>query len=238
MGKNKYYKLNLVKLSESNIEQLKSIYSLKTNQHSKADTLFNLMLKTATIYPKYSFVADVLLESDMLSYKQAKELFDKFSPLQQSIAQKRGIERFLNRIKKLETGSKFIYFEQKDTASNIVKIENFKAKYLLINFWSSSCGPCRKEHQELIKIYEEYKQKGFETLGISLDYSKQAWINAIIKGSLPWINVSDLSGNYNKILEYYSIDYIPYNILINDKHEIIGKDYSLSDLTDTLKSLF
>jgi thiol-disulfide isomerase/thioredoxin len=208
-------------------EDLKDIYALKSNDSAIASKLYKKLSSFSGEYPGSLYVADALVESDALTYAQAKSVYENFSAQQKSRAMVRGVDSFLDRLQKTEIGSQFVYFPQKDSTGNTVKsLSDINFKYLFVDFWASNCGPCRKEHPALIKLYNSYKDKGFEIMSVSLDYSKKPWVEAIKKDGIPWYNVSDLLGIQNKIAQYYSISYIPFNLLLNDKFEIVGKNLS------------
>ena len=85
-------------------------------------------------------------------------------------------------------------FTLPDLKGENVILSNYKGKYLLIDFWASWCGPCRKEIPNLKMIYEKYKDRGFEIYSVSLDDKREAWITAIAELDLPWVHVSSLKG--------------------------------------------
>jgi thiol-disulfide isomerase/thioredoxin len=133
---------------------------------------------------------------------------------------------------------KAIIFQQADTANNIVRLSDFKGKYVLIDFWASWCGPCRAENPHLKNVYSKYFTKGFDILGVSLDNNKAAWINAITKDQLPWKNVSDLNGFKNAVAKSYAITELPTNYLLDSQGKIIAKNLKGDSLIEKLKSLF
>ena len=67
-----------------------------------------------------------------------------------------------------------------------LSLSDFRGKVLLVDFWASWCGPCRRENPHVKKLYEKYKDQGFEILGVSLDRTKSSWVAAIEKDGLPW----------------------------------------------------
>src|SRR5690606_3366818 len=120
-------------------------------------------------------------------------------------------------LEQLGVGSLAPEFSQADTAGKVVSLKDFKGKYLLIDFWASWCGPCRAENPNLVKAYERYKDRNFEILGVSLDRqtARAAWVNAIKKDGLPWIQVSDLKGWDNAVGKMYGVESVPKNFLID-----------------------
>lgn len=129
-------------------------------------------------------------------------------------------------------------FEQNDTTGNPVKLSSLLGNYLLIDFWASWCGPCRRENPNLVRIYEKYHPKGFQILGVSLDSDKRDWINAIKKDGLKWHHVSDLGGWKNSVAQQYAINSIPHSVLIDPKGKIIARGLTSEELDSKLGLLF
>lgn len=103
-------------------------------------------------------------------------------------------------------------------------------KYVLIDFWASWCGPCRRANPRLVQLYKEYKdekfvdaKKGFTVLSVSLDQDKDKWIGAIAKDSLVWENhISDLGGWNSEAAQVYGVSYIPQAVLVGPDGKIIA----------------
>jgi thiol-disulfide isomerase/thioredoxin len=133
-----------------------------------------------------------------------------------------------------EKGIKVENFTQKMVNGKTFDLYSVKNKFILLEFWSSSCAPCRANNPNWKKIYAEYHQKGLEIVGISLDSNLSDWKNAIKNDGLPWINVSDLLGFNNIVAQNFLIDFIPLNILLDEKYSIISFNISPSDLGDMI----
>ena len=103
-------------------------------------------------------------------------------------------------------------------------LSSLKGKYVLIDFWASWCGPCRRENPNVVKMYEKYKDKGFEIFGVSFDQSKEKWVEAIAKDKLTWPHVSDLKGWESAAGKLYNITSIPHTVLIDKEGKIIAKN--------------
>jgi len=130
-------------------------------------------------------------------------------------------------------------FTQNDVNGNPVKLSDFRGKYLLVDFWASWCGPCRQENPNVVKAYNEYKDKGFTILGVSLDdqNGKQKWLDAIQKDGLTWTQVSDLKYWNNEVSTLYGIRSIPQNVLIDPSGKIIAKNLRGKALLDKLEEI-
>ncbi len=131
-------------------------------------------------------------------------------------------------------------FTQNDTLERPVSLTNFKGKYVLLDFWASWCGPCRRENPNVVAAYNKYKDKGFSILSVSLDQpgAKEKWIKAIHDDNLTWTHVSDLKFWDNAVAKEYGIQAIPQNFLIDPDGKIVGKDLRGEDLEKKLAGIF
>ena len=136
-----------------------------------------------------------------------------------------------------KTGEQFVDFEMNDTNGGAQKLSSIKGKAVLLEFWASSCGPCRQENPNLVKTYEEYHPKGFEIFAISLDESEESWKKAIEKDGLSWTHVSDLKGSDNKAGLIYGVNGIPDNFLIDQNGKIVARNLRGEKLDEKLAEL-
>ena len=151
------------------------------------------------------------------------------------------VEKAVKRIemnKKTAPGMQALDFSQADTSGNEINLSAFTGKYLLIDFWAGWCVPCRAENPHLIRLYQQYKFKGFEILGVSLDGERKRWTDAIIKDKLVWPQVSDLQIFDNSVAKQYGIISIPQNVLIDPEGKIINWNLRGSALDKKLNELF
>ena len=130
-------------------------------------------------------------------------------------------------------------FSQNDVNDKPVKLSDFRGKYVLLDFWASWCGPCRAENPNVVEAYHAYSDKNFTVLGVSLDQpgKKDAWLAAIKKDGLPWIQVSDLQFWNNAAAKLYQVRAIPQNFLIDPSGKIVAKNLRGEALQEKLKML-
>jgi len=146
-------------------------------------------------------------------------------------------DHILNSLK-LETGLKAPEIKLPDLDGNIVSLSDFEGKYVLVDFWSSSCGPCRLENKTLLEAYDRHNKEGFEIFSVSLDTDKSRWQTAMEKDKMIWTSVSDLKGSYGKYPVLYDISSIPTNYLLDPNGIIIDKYIRGNDLLKKLESIF
>lgn len=149
------------------------------------------------------------------------------------------VQQRLNKIKKVAVGQKYTDFTMMDQNGKEVMLSDYvgKGKYVLLDFWASWCKPCIKEIPTLVKVYDKYRNKNFEIVGISLDENKEAWLKAIIQYNMKWPQLSDLKGWENQAVLIYDVTNLPYTILISPDGTIIDKDLRGSQLDTTLGNL-
>ena len=104
----------------------------------------------------------------------------------------------------------------------------------MIDFWASWCGPCRGENPNVVAAYNQFKDKNFTVLGVSLDKNKQAWLDAIKEDKLTWQHISDLKYWSSAAAPLYGFDGIPYNVLIDPQGKIIATNLRESALQNKL----
>ena len=106
-----------------------------------------------------------------------------------------------------------------------VSLYAMKGKLILLDFWSSWCGPCMIENRETIKpLYEKYKDKGLTILGVSLDHNREKWLEAIRKNGFDWLQVSDLMAYESDYIQAYRFNSIPQTFVLNENKMILARN--------------
>ena len=120
-----------------------------------------------------------------------------------------------------------------------IRLSQTRGNYVLVDFWASWCRPCRVESPNLVQAYEKYHDKGFTIFSVSLDRSKQAWIEAIDADGLgKWYHVSDLRGWQSEAAKLYGVNAIPSNFLLDPQGRIIAKNLRGNKLNEKLQEIF
>jgi peroxiredoxin len=129
-------------------------------------------------------------------------------------------------------------FTMNDPDGKPIQLSSLRGKVVMIDFWASWCAPCRQENPNVVKLYNQYHDKGFEILGVSLDRGKDEWIQAIKDDQLTWLHVSDLQFWQNAVARQYGVNSIPQTYLLDKEGKIIAKGLRSEQLAAKLGELF
>jgi len=143
-----------------------------------------------------------------------------------------------NQLKKTAVGQPAPEITLPNPDGKPIALSSLKGKVVLIDFWASWCGPCRKENPNVVKVYQKYKDKGFDVFSVSLDKDKNSWLEAIKKDGLVWPNhVSDLAYWSSSVVPQYGISGIPFTVLIDREGKIVAKALRGAQLEEKLAGL-
>ena len=173
-----------------------------------------------------------------LDLEELESLTSNFDPSIKKSKYVKSLMEHVDKLKKVSIGSDYTNFIMDDTSGNSTELSSIIGNnYLLIDFWASWCGPCRRENPNIVSIYKEYQNQGFDIMGVSLDTDRQKWISAIEKDSLNWTHVSDLNGWNNEAAKLYAVNAIPHSIIVDKNGVIIAKNLKGDALREKVSEL-
>lgn len=216
------------------LENIKKIYL--NSQETEKRIIDSLFLNF-----KDNYISAIILDRTYSKKKNYTELEEDYASLSEKVKSSpigvkvRGV---LDEIKRVAIGQPAPAIEAETPNGEIITLESLKGKYVLIDFWASWCGPCIKEVPNVKKIYDKFKDKGFEILAISLDDDKDKWIKGIAKHDLNWLHASTLKGWKCNIGKEYNVTGVPRMYLLNDKGEILFDNIKGHQLEEELNKIF
>lgn len=169
-----------------------------------------------------------------LSLDDLKATRAKLSPSLAACPYVVDLDGIIGQLENVQIGKTAPDFSLPDTAGVMVSLSDFKGKYVLLDFWASWCPPCRRENPNVVKAFNDYKDKNFTVIGISLDKDKRKWLDAIASDNLTWTHVSDLKYWDSEIPALYGVRGIPANILLDPDGIIIARNVTGEQLHETL----
>jgi len=187
-----------------------------------------------------SVIAPYLISTRLIYYLDLDELEPMTNSLDPMLKESKYSKVLWDRIevlRKLQPGMPAPDFTQNDTLGNPVNLSDYKGKYLLIDFWASWCGPCRRANPTVVAMYKKYHRMGFNILGVSMDKDKDKWMGAIKQDGLAWAQVSTLEGWNNPVGKLYGVNSIPHSILIGSDGIIVKRGIEAKDLDVVLGNL-
>ena len=171
--------------------------------------------------------------------EKAKDLFNLLDPQIQNTSYGKSVKEFIKLRYAIDIGDNFVDIDLQNLKGEFVKLSSLKGKYILLDFWASWCGPCRSENEGLLKLYNQYRKKGFEIYAVSLDDKKESWQQAVKDDKISWITVSDLKGSTkSEAAMIYEIAGIPKNYLIDKEGKIIAQDIRGEVLSKKMAGIF
>ena len=227
---------NLVKNSSDNDstrKELRKQYECVAEEKQEAEIEF---IRTHPEYELSAFFLTFL--KNHIEKETTKELYDGLTEKVKNTEWCEAISLHIEKSVILKLGDKAIDFTLSDIDGELISLSDFKGKYVLLEFWSTGCAPCRWENPNLLKAYIEFSDEGFEILGVSLDEKKSHWESTIKKDSIIWTTVSDLKGISGEVPITYSVSYIPKNYLLNEEGIVIAEDLRGNKLQEELKKIF
>lgn len=214
------------------IESIEKEYELIENNMNNYIDLF--LTKNSN-----SFVAPYILYNIYYNYElnELEDFVNNFNVDDNEYS--RLLNEYIATLQRVDIGQPYLDFTQETPDGDLLSLSELvgKSKLLLIDFWASWCNPCRMENPNVVAVYNDFHEKGFDVLGVSLDMQKENWINAIEKDSLIWHNVSDLKYWSNEAAKSYGISSIPSNLLLDENGIIIAKNLRGEDLRNKVQEI-
>ena len=124
-----------------------------------------------------------------------------------------------------------------NAADSMVHLSSFRGKVVLVDFWASWCGPCRAANPAVVRLYNQYNNKGFQVIGVSIDSKKVAWQKAIVQDKINYIQLIDLAGWNSLVAEKYGVNQIPTSFLLDASGKIVAIDLEGKQLENKIKEL-
>lgn len=172
--------------------------------------------------------------SSSLPLKLQEELYGLFKDRVKQTSYGKSTLELIEARKYSAIGQTAYGFTMNNELGKAVELASFRGKYVLIDFWASWCGPCIASFPKLKEVYEQYKNKGFEIVGISTDKSESAWHTAVKKYLNPWPQLRDTQNIANK---YFAVKVLPTTYLIDPDGKIIARDVHAEELGAKLGGL-
>jgi thiol-disulfide isomerase/thioredoxin len=174
----------------------------------------------------------------MLDTEQLEEALTRLDAPLQQMEEYKYMYGKLERMKAVAIGMKYTDFGLETPEGDLLSVSDVhQGNVLMIDFWASWCGPCRRANPEVVEIYNTYHDQGFEILGVSLDRDSASWVQAIADDHLAWKHVSDLKFWNSEGALLYGVPAIPHTVLIDRNGIITAKNLQGDELREAIESL-
>ncbi len=171
-----------------------------------------------------ALILDKVISSKSLPIKEVEELYKTLTPEIKETKPGKRIKQQIALLKVTAVGSEAPNFSAPNPEGNILALNDVKGKVTLVDFWAAWCKPCRAENPNIVSVYEKYKDKGLNVVGVSLDRTAAAWKKAIEEDGLAWNHVSNLQHFQDPIAQLYGINAIPAAFLLDEDGVIVAKN--------------
>lgn len=205
------------------LDSIKSIYYDKSYEFVESKPVSILTAK---------LISEVLIAKADLD--RLEKMVDQFSDHVKKTSFGQKITTTLKTMGITNIGAEAPAFTLQDMEGNDISLENYRGKYVLVDFWASWCGPCRDENIRMVRAYQEKKLHKFDILGVSIDQNANSWKRAVEQDQMKWAQVLD---NQNIANQSYGVIFTPSNVLVDPDGIIVGKNLFGKELDDKLSEL-
>jgi len=223
--------------------RLDSIYDIVVGEHKKFSIGF-IHEHNESLVSLMALYQQLGLKSPVFDYKKDFRYFEQVDsalcihyPASEAVKDLNIKVTQIREMLKVEIGTYAPRLTLPDINGKPVALSGLKGKPVLVNFWASWSEASIEENKALSKIYEKFHAKGFEVLQISLDRSRESWLQAVQQEQSGWIHVSDLAYWDSPVVRLYRIESLPSNYLVDSKGIIIARDISAGELEQKLTEL-
>ncbi len=228
-----YQRLNTTPGNETKLAEIVEKHTLLQNE--RLNIIRNFMAENPGSLAVLFFTEDVKLEHDPVLYDLMIEELEKKHPQNFYV---QDLKRKVQVDKVTRTGSVAPDIALPNPGGDTIRLSSLKGKIVLLDFWAAWCGPCRRENPNLVRIYNQYKDKGFEIYGVSLDRDRASWVKGIQDDKLTWVLVSDLKYWSSDAARLYGVTSIPHALLLDREGRIIAKKIRSHELEKILAEIF
>lgn len=172
-----------------------------------------------------------------LPTEELKTLYDGLSKEMQASTPGKRVGESIEKLLKTAIGSPAPKFSGPTPDGKTLALSDVKGKVVLVDFWAGWCKPCRLENPNIVSVYQDYKDKGFNVLGVSLDRKDADWKNAIETDGLDWSHISNLQYFQDPIAQLYQVNAIPAAFLLDENGTIIAKNLRGAALREKVAEL-
>ena len=229
---NGYLALEEILISSTADKNKFELYANSLTDKGRETTYGKKVLEILQYFDAY----DLLFNSVLMNYE---ELHKKYEELDKADKKSKfGVEVYnkLAALEALNFGKVPPPLVARTLEGKEFNLKQVKAKIILLDFWASWCGPCRKENKHYVELYNRFKDKSFEIVSYSLDTDPNSWKKAVKKDGLHWINISNLKKQKDdNIIKSYQIDAVPSNIILKNG-KVVGRNLFGYELDDFLNS--
>ena len=191
-------------------------------------------------HPDSPVVAYLLMKSYSWSFDNAglKSLRDLMTPALSQSFYVEQLNDLIRRKEQVEVGQVAPEISLPDPEGNMVSLSSLRGQYVLLDFWASWCPDCRREIPEVVRAYQQLKDKNFTIYSVSLDRARDPWVKAIEQYGLDWTHVSELKYWQSEVVERYAIRWIPAYFLLDPEGRILIVSLDSEGLVKGLQSVF